>query len=175
MTNFCLTKESMKSTPGLADDGVRPWGYGSGWTAPRCPGGIPKILEMTTQCHTDQLLLNKKSIKSTPGLADVGVRPWGVGVAGQHPDVQEGSGKNDQECNTDQLLFRKRFCKVNSWACPPWGCTPWSGSTEKDHFRQLQPDFRKTFHTTLISAKKWTCNHPKTPPRRRFLESQTGH
>ena len=33
---------------------------------------------------------------------------------------------------------------------PP--CSAWS---EMDHFRQLQPEFRKSPYTTLISMKKW--------------------
>ena len=100
MTNFtmpnnsCSMNYALKSVPGLADVGV-PHGDGDGpRTPPRCMGRVWKKFQMTNFTMPDNISSMKCSLKSVPGLADVGV-PQGDGDGPRTPPrCLERSGKS---------------------------------------------------------------------------------
>ena len=66
-------KHALKSVPGLADVGVL-HGDGDGLGAsPRCQEGVRKKFQMTNFTMPNNVSSMKYSLKSVPGLADVGV------------------------------------------------------------------------------------------------------
>ena len=71
--NFSFMKYAEKSVPGLADVGV-PHGDGDGPRTPsRCLEVVRKKSQMTILTMANNFCYIKYSLKSVPGLADVGV------------------------------------------------------------------------------------------------------
>ena len=76
--NISFMKYALKSVPGLADVGV-PHGVGDGPRTPsRCMEGVWKKFQMTNFDMPNNVSSMKYTLKSVPGLADVGV-PQGDG------------------------------------------------------------------------------------------------
>ena len=94
LNNIFSMKYALKSVPGLADVGV-PHGVEDGpRTTPRCVGRVWKKFQMTNFIMPNNIFTMKYSLKSVPGLADVGVL-HGDGVGPRTPPrCLEGSGKS---------------------------------------------------------------------------------
>ena len=103
MTNFDMPnnvspmKYALKSVPGLADAGV-PHGVGDGPRTPsRCMEGVWKKFQMTNFDLPNNVSSMKYTLKSVPGLADVGVL-HGVGDGPRTPPrCLRGQEKNSND------------------------------------------------------------------------------